>query len=312
MIDGPVTTPPATATFPATATPAGASLAGPESSEPALRELPTEQGVLRYREAGDGPPLLLLHGSGPGVTGWRNFSGNVPAFARHFRTLVLELPGFGVSDPAGDLHPMVSAQTAVLDFVDGLGLEKVSLLGNSMGGFIATRFALDHPHRVDKLVTVGGAGVSLFSPGPGEGIVRLSAFVEDSTRERLVEWLHSMVFDRSLVTEEMIEQRWAQATDPETLAASRRMYGREALAAMAAQAGDPAVVPPWAMLGRVEAPTLITWGRDDRVSPVDMALLPMRMLPRGEIHVFPNCGHWVMIEQKTAFESVVLGFLTRP
>lgn len=301
MIDGPATTPPAPAVP-----------AGPDSSDPALRELATARGVLRYREAGDGPPLLLLHGSGPGVTGWRNFSGNVPAFSRHFRTLVLELPGFGVSDPVGDLHPMVSAQTAVLDFVDGLGLEKVSLLGNSMGGFIATRFALDQPHRVDKLVTVGGAGVSLFSPGPGEGIVRLSAFVEDPTRERLVEWLHSMVFDRTLVTEEMVEQRWAQATDPETLAASRRMYGRQALAAMAAQAGDPAIVPPWARLGQVEAPTLITWGRDDRVSPVDMALLPMRMLPRGEVHVFPNCGHWVMIEQKEAFESVVVGFLTRP
>ena len=268
--------------------------------------------MLRYREAGDGPPLVLLHGSGPGVTGWRNFSGNVPVFAQHFRTLVLELPGFGVSDPAGDLHPMASAQTAVRDFVDGLGLGRVSLLGNSMGGFIATQFALDRPEQVEKLVTVGGAGVPLFSPSPGEGIVRLSAFVEDPTRERLVEWLHSMVADRSLVTEEMIEERWAQATDPETLAASRRMYGREALAAMAASAGDPEVVPAWARLGQVQAPTLVTWGRDDRVSPVDMALLPMRMLPRGELHVFPRCGHWVMIEQKDAFESVVLGFLTRP
>lgn len=294
-----------------TPTPASASSATAASLAPELRELPASQGVLRYREVGDGPPLVLLHGSGPGVTGWRNFSGNVSAFARHFRTLVLELPGFGVSDPAGDLHPMAAAQTAVQDFVDGLGLEKVSLVGNSMGGFIATQFAIDRPHQVDKLVTVGGAGVSLFSPGPGEGIVRLSAFVEDPTRERLVEWLHSMVFDKALVTDEMIEERWAQATDPETLAASRRMYGRQALAAMAAASGDPTVMPPWARLGQVQAPTLVTWGRDDRVSPVDMALLPLRMLPRGEIHVFPNCGHWVMIEQKEAFESVVVGFLTR-
>ncbi|MBB1021134.1 alpha/beta fold hydrolase [Dietzia sp. E1] len=256
------------------------------SVEPPLRELATDRGVLRYREAGDGPPLLLLHGSGPGVTGWRNFSGNVPVFAEHFRTIVLELPGFG-------------------------GLERLSLIGNSMGGFIATAFALERPEQVEKLVTVGGAGVSIFSPGPGEGIIRLSAFVEDPTRERLIEWLHSMVYDKSLVSEEMIEQRWAQATDPETLASSRRMYGREALSAMAAAPRDAAVVPPWAKLGQVQAPTLITWGRDDRVSPVDMALLPLRMLPRGEIHVFPNCGHWVMIEQKAAFDSVVLGFLTR-
>lgn len=293
----------------------GTSAAAPSaiySAEPPLLELATDRGMLRYREAGDGPPLLLLHGSGPGVTGWRNFSGNVPVFAEHFRTIVLELPGFGVSDPAGDLHPVASAQTAVQDFVDGLGLERLSLIGNSMGGFIATAFALERPEQVEKLVTVGGAGVSIFSPGPGEGIIRLSAFVEDPTRERLIEWLHSMVYDKSLVTEEMIEQRWAQATDPETLASSRRMYGREALAAMAAAPRDAAAIPAWARLGQVQAPTLITWGRDDRVSPVDMALLPLRMLPHGEIHVFPNCGHWVMIEQKAAFESVVLGFLTRP
>ena len=278
--------------------------------EPELRELPTEHGVLRYREAGDGPPLLLLHGSGPGVTGWRNFAGNMPTFARHFRTLVLELPGFGVSDDVGS-HPMVAAQTAVTEFLDGMGLDRVHLIGNSMGGFVATAFAISSPERVEKLVTIGGAGMSLFAPTPGEGIVRLSEFVEDPTRERLVDWLHSMVYDRSMVTEEMIEQRWAQATEPATLASSRLMYGRAALEQMAAAARDPETTPPWSRLRLVQAPTLVTWGRDDRVSPVDMALLPMRLLPRGELHVFPNCGHWVMIEQKDAFESAAVAFLTR-
>lgn len=278
--------------------------------EPELRELPTEHGVLRYREAGDGPPLVLLHGSGPGVTGWRNFAGNMPTFARHFRTLVLELPGFGVSDDVG-AHPMVAAQTAITAFLDGMGLDRVHLIGNSMGGFVATAFAISSPERVDRLVTIGGAGMSLFAPTPGEGIVRLSEFVEDPTRERLVDWLHSMVYDRSMVSEEMIEQRWAQATEPATLASSRLMYGRAALEQMATAARDPETTPPWAQLRLVQAPTLVTWGRDDRVSPVDMALLPMRLLPQGELHVFPNCGHWVMIEQKDAFESAAIAFLTR-
>ena len=281
------------------------------TAEPELKELATEHGVLRYREAGDGPPLVLLHGSGPGVTGWRNFSGNVDAFSRHFRTLVLEFPGFGVSEDFGAAHPMMSAQTAVRAFLDGLGLDRVRLLGNSMGGFVATDFARAHPDRVERLVTVGGAGMSLFAPTPGEGIVRLSEFVEDPTRERLVSWLHSMVYDRSLVTEEMIEQRWVQATDPATLAGSRMMYGRAALERIAQAGRDASAEPGWAKLRTVEVPTLITWGRDDRVSPLDMALLPMRLLPKGEVHVFPNCGHWVMIEQKAAFESVVVAFLTR-
>ncbi|MFG2961018.1 alpha/beta fold hydrolase [Streptomyces sp. NPDC048291] len=276
-----------------------------------LRELPTDEGVLRYHEAGDGPPLLLLHGSGPGVTGWRNYRGNLAAFARHFRCLVLELPGFGVSDPT-DEHPMVAAPKAVVRFLAGLGLGRVDVVGNSMGGIVAANLAIADPGLFRRIVTVGGLGRNLFSPSPGEGINLLMDFTENPTREALVRWMHSMVYDPSVVTDEMVEERWTQATDPETLAAARRMYGRKALAASmaAAQAGERP--PYWAMLHRITAPTLVTWGRDDRVSPLDMALLPMRTMPRAELHVLPDCGHWVMIEQKEAWESAVLAFLTRP
>lgn len=280
-------------------------------NEPEMRELRTDRGVLRYREAGEGPPLVLLHGSGPGVTGWRNFSGNLPALAQHFRTFILELPGFGVSDEFGAPHPIVSAQAALVAFLDGLNLDRVRLLGNSMGGFVAMDFAAAFPDRVERLVTVGGAGASLLAPTPGEGIVRLCEFVEDPTRERLVAWLNSMVFDKSLITEQMIDDRWEQATDPDTLASARQMYGLTALQGIEARFRDPEAVAGLSSLCRVQAPTLVTWGRDDRVSPLDMALLPLRLLPKGELHVFPDCGHWVMIEQKVAFESAVIAFLLR-
>lgn len=280
------------------------------SHDSTLRELTTDQGVLRYHEAGDGPPLLMLHGSGPGVTGWRNFRGNLGRFSEHFRCLVLEFPGFGVSDPA-DGHPMATATDAVGRFLDGLGLHRVDVVGNSMGGFVATWFALDNPDRVRRLVTIGGMGRNLFSPGPGEGINLLMEFTENPTRERLVQWLYSMVYDPALVTEELIEERWAQATEPDTLAAARRMYAKAAFAAGAAATARSEEAPLWAMLHGLRAKTLITWGRDDRVSPVDMSIVPMRTIPDAELHVFPNCGHWVMIEQKAAWESAVLAFLTR-
>ena len=167
--------------------------------ESTLRELVTDQGVLRYHEAGEGPPLLLLHGSGPGVTGWRNYRGNLGVFAEHFRTLVLEFPGFGVSDPT-DQHPMVAAPAAVLRFLDGLGLQQVDVIGNSMGGIVATQVAAAHPDRIRRLVTIGGIGRNIFSPGPGEGIKLLVEFTEEPTRERLVQWLHSMVYDPAVVT----------------------------------------------------------------------------------------------------------------
>ncbi|MGW5921802.1 alpha/beta fold hydrolase [Nocardia fluminea] len=280
------------------------------SYEGTLREITTDAGVLRYHEAGEGPPLLLLHGSGPGVTGWRNFRGNLAVFAQRFRCLVLEFPGFGVSDDFGG-HPMVTALDAVVRFVDALGLDSVDIIGNSMGGGVALNYAIAHPERVGKLVTIGGIGRNLFSPGPGEGIKLLQEFTEEPTRERLIQWLHSMVYDPAMVTEELIEERWTQATDPATLDSARRMYSKAAFAMMvrAMEASD--APPPWAMLHKVAAPTLITWGRDDRVSPLDMALIPMRTIPRAELHVFPNCGHWAMIERKDEFESAVLAFLTR-
>lgn len=281
------------------------------SYESTLRELKTDEGVLRYHEAGDGPPLLMLHGSGPGVTGWRNYRGNLARFAEHFRCLVLEFPGFGASDDT-DLHPMQAAPGAVTRFLDGLDLDQVDVIGNSMGGIIGAQLAIGQPDRVRRLVTIGGVGRNIFSPGPGEGIKLLTEFTDDPTRERLVAWLHSMVFDPAMVTEELIEGRWALATDPETLASARRMYSSAAMAANQKAAAAATTPPYWSMLHRITAETLLTWGRDDRVSPVDMALLPMRTIPNVELHVFPNCGHWVMIEQKVAWESAVLAFLTRP
>lgn len=275
-----------------------------------LREAKTPLGVLRYYDAGEGPVLLFLHGSGPGVTGWRNFRGVLPAFAQHFRCLILEFPGFGVSDDGGG-HPMMMAQGAVAPFLDALGVDRVDIVGNSMGGGIGTNFAINHPDRIGKLVTIGGIGTNIFSPGPSEGIRLLQEFTEDPTRQRLVDWLNSMVYDQSLVTEQLIEERWQLATDPETLASARRMYGKAAFASMMKMMRDADIPMPWALMHKVAAPTLLTWGRDDRVSPLDMALIPMRTIPNAELHVFPNCGHWAMIEAKEAFQSVVLAFLSR-
>lgn len=279
-------------------------------TQTALQEIPTPQGVMRYHDHGTGPVLLFLHGSGPGVTGWRNFRGVLPTFAEHFRCLVLEFPGFGVTDDFGG-HPMVTAQGAVAPFLDALGVDRVDIIGNSMGGAVGINFAIHHPDRIGKLVTIGGIGTSIFSPGPSEGIRLLQEFTEDPTRQRLIDWLRSMVYDEALVTDELIEERWQLATDPETLAAARRMYGKAAFAGMmkAMRASDAPM--PWAQMHKVAAPTLLTWGRDDRVSPLDMALIPMRTVPNAELHVFPNCGHWAMIEAKAAFESAVLAFLQR-
>ncbi len=206
---------------------------------------------------------------------------------------------------------MITAQSAVLPFLDALGIDRIAIIGNSMGGGGGVNFAIHHPDRIGRWVTIGGIGMNIFSPGPpSEGIFfLLQEFMEDPTQQRLVDWLNSMVYEQSLVTGQLIEERWQLATDPETLAAARRMYGRAAFAQMLAFMRSSDAPLPWAQMHKVAAPTLLTWGRYDRVSPLDMALIPMRS---AELHVFPpNCGHWAMIEAKEALESVVLAFLTR-
>ncbi len=275
--------------------------------EETSRSVDTDQGALHYHEAGDGPPLLLLHGSGPGVSSWANYRGNLAAFSAHFRVLALDFPGFGRSY-SPEANPVMVAPGAVVAFLDALGLGAVPVVGNSMGGGVAAQVAAGQPDRISRLVTLGGVGVPLFSASPPEGIKLLVEFALDPTRDRLVKWMESMVYDTALITDEFVQLRWEQATDPAALDGIRRMYNQQLLANFRAIAGNPAGL---AMLPKIQAPTLLTWGRDDRVTPLDSALGPMRFIPRCELHVFYDCGHWAMIERKDEFESVVLSFLLR-
>ena len=276
------------------------------------RCLATPQGTLHYHEAGPeavgGPPLLLLHGSGPGVSGWGNFAGNLPTFAAMFRTLILDLPGYGESD-AVDGPPLEVGIAAVLRFLDGLGIGRADLLGNSMGGIVASHVAARYPDRVRRLAAIGGLGHNLFTAFPGEGLRLLAEFAEAPSRAAMRAWLYSMVFDQGLITDALVEERFARATRPDALANLRRVYSRAALETLAVPPRSASL--PFGHLAEIQAPTLLLWGRDDRVSPLDRAILPMRLIPRVELHTFPDCGHWAQIECQEAFESIALAFFGR-
>ncbi|WLP88901.1 alpha/beta fold hydrolase [Gordonia sp. NB41Y] len=276
------------------------------------RELTTDKGVLRYHEAGspDAPPLLLLHGSGPGVNGWRNYRGNLGFFAETHHCYIVEFPGFGVSD-AWEGMPVLTAGKSVIAFMDALGIDSAPMIGNSMGGVVGVNLAIKKPDRVEKLVTIGGVGPNVFSPSPSEGLRLLQEFADDPDRDKLVRWLRGMVYDPALVTEELIQERWEAAMHPDALQTGRMMYGSASFAMQQKFMADSDIPPYWSMMHKISCPTLLTWGRDDRVSPPDMAMVPMRLIPQAELHIFPNCGHWVMIEAKEAFESAVAAFLAR-
>lgn len=280
------------------------------SFEATSRVLTSEQGDIHYHEAGDGPALLLIHGSGPGVTAWANYQHNLPVFAEHYRCIALDLPGYGKS--AGrEGQPIEVCIAATLELMDALNIASAHIIGNSLGGLVGSHIAARSPEKVERFVTIGGVGLNLFSAFPGEGISLLTAFIEDPTRDRVKQWLSSMVYDQSLITDELVERRYTQALQPSTFAATKQLYAKEAIEALAAFREAEGSIATISHLPNVKAPTLITWGRDDRVTPLDIGLIPMRIIPNAELHVFPQCGHWAMIEKKHAFETLVIGFLGR-
>jgi 4,5:9,10-diseco-3-hydroxy-5,9,17-trioxoandrosta-1(10),2-diene-4-oate hydrolase len=268
---------------------------------------------LHYHEAGPddsrrGTPVVMLHGGGPGASAWSNFGPNLPVFAERFRTLIVDQPGFGKSGrpPVTGSYFTFSAD-ALAALLTGLGIERVHLIGNSLGGGTAVRFALNYPERAGRLVLMGPGGLSLnlFAPDPTEGVKRLMEFPAPPgpSREKLEAFLRTLVFDQRLVTDELIDERFAAASDPGALAA---------MAAMGASFLDPAHAEEaflWREAHRLRQRVLLIWGREDRVNPLDGALMALKTIRRCQLHVFGGCGHWAQLEKFDEFNRLVISFL---
>lgn len=279
-----------------------------ELTEQATRHTVDVDGrALAYHDVGEGPPVIFLHGSGPGVTGWANFGHVLPALSRGLRCLVLDQPGFGASERPDryDRNYLRVSAEAVLGLVDALELEQVALVGNSMGADVAVRFALDHPKRVNRLLLngAGGTGVPVFGPSPSEGIARLMEFNTDPTRERMAAWVRTMLSDQRRATDELVDARLQAALAPGAVQNMQDVYATFYDPAMA----EP--VPLWAQVHRIKQPVLMLWGRDDRVTPVEGAFLPARRMPRCDLRIYSRCGHWVPVERQPDFERAALEFL---
>jgi 4,5:9,10-diseco-3-hydroxy-5,9,17-trioxoandrosta-1(10),2-diene-4-oate hydrolase len=257
---------------------------------------------------GGGLPLVMLHGGGPGAASWTNFAPSLPGFAKSFRTILIDQPGFGASDkpPVEGNYYRFSA-TAILALLDDLGIEKVHLLGNSLGGGTAMRLALMAPERVGRLVLMGPGGLSLnlFHADPTEGVQRLMDFAAAPSREALRAFVSTMVVNKALITDELIEERFADATAPGV---------PEAMASMGWSFFNPETAEDgmlWREAHQLRKHTLLTWGREDRVNPLDGAFAALKLIPKAQLHVFPNCGHWAQIEAAEEFCEVATGFLAR-
>lgn len=248
--------------------------------------------------------IVMMHGSGPGASAWTNFNRNVEPLVRAgYRVVLLDCLGWSKSDTivCTGSRSDLNARTLV-GLLDHLGLERVHIMGNSMGAHGGVAFALSNPGRVGKLILMGGGtgGPSPFVPMPTEGIKLIQALYRDPTIENLKRMMAVFVYDASSITEELFQARLQNIL-------ARQDHLQNFIKSLEA---NPKQFPDYGhCLGEISAPTLIIWGRDDRFVPMDTGLRLIWGLQNAQLHIFNRCGHWAQWEHANQFNRMVKDFL---
>jgi len=262
---------------------------------------------LHYNDVGHGSNVVvMLHGSGPGASGWANFYRNIePLIADGFRVILLDCPGWSKSDPIVSTGSRSDLNARCLKAVlDELGIARAHIIGNSMGAHSAVAFTLAYPEYAEKLVLMGGGtgGPSQFVPMPTEGIKLIGALYRDPTVENLKRMMNVFVYDASSLTEELYQQRLSNIL-------SRRDHLENFVKSL--QTHPKQFTDYGHRLNEIQSLTLVIWGRDDRFVPLDVGLRLIWGISNAEMHIFNQCGHWAQWEHASRFNSLVREFLAR-
>ena len=253
---------------------------------------------VHYQEAGEGPAVLFLHGSGPGASGYSNFRRNYPYFAAHgFRAIVPDTLGFGYSSKPDDRdYTLDFLAGAVKKLTEVLGIERCAIVGNSHGGAMAIQLALDHPELVTRLVLMAPGGLEVREAyGKMEGIrTMMKVFLgpEGITREGMRKVFGLQLHDPRTLTDEILDERVPIAeTQP-----------KRVLASMAV----PHLAPE---LHKIRCPVFAFWGTGDKFCPVSGATTIAEQCKRSRVLLLSECGHWVMVEHTDLFNRLSVDFL---
>lgn len=262
-----------------------------------------------YAEAGEGSPLVLLHGGGPGASGVSNYERNIAHLARHFRVIVPDMPGYGRStkglsrtDPFGD------CARGILALMDVLQIRRACMVGNSLGGACALRMALDCPDRIAGLVLMGPGGVDTTRSLPTAGLRHLLNYYSgkgpsvDKLRTFIKQYL---VYEGSRIPDSVIGARFLASIDPEVVAKPPLVR--------------PKGIPKFRLidftrdprLATLLTPTLVLWGTEDRVNRPSGAKSLQRRMPNCDVYLFSHTGHWVQWERPEEFNAAVIAFATK-
>ena len=252
-----------------------------------------------YHDLGNGPVVLLLHGSGPGVSAWANWRLAMPSLAESARVVALDLVGFGQTErPESVRYSLRTWTDHVWNFLDALGVDKVSVVGNSLGGRIALQMAEDRQDRLNRLVLMGSPGVGMTLT---EGLKALRGY--EPSLEAMSHLLKTyFAVNPALITDDLVKIRYEASAAPGAHEAYRTMFFHPD------HAGSELAITQ-DQVRAVTVPTLLVHGREDRVVPLDVSLGMLQLLPSADLHVFSQCGHWTQIERAAEFNRVVADFL---
>jgi pimeloyl-ACP methyl ester carboxylesterase len=254
-----------------------------------------------YLEAGSGETVLMLHGSGPGVSALANWQHNIPTLAQRFHVLAPDIVGFGTTERPEDIVYSLRTWTDhVWAFMDARGIEKVRVVGNSLGGRIALQMATDQPDRIAKMVLMGAPGVGMT---PTEGLAALRAYEpsHDAMRELLRNYF---AVDPAMITDDLVKIRYEASIADGAYEAYRAMFFDPRHAGTELGITEKEV-------RAIATPTLLIHGREDKVVPLQVSVTMLGLLPNADLHVFSSCGHWTQIERADEFSAVVSDYLGR-
>lgn len=254
-----------------------------------------------YIEAGAGPPLVLIHGSGPGVTAFANWNGVLPRLSESFHCYTPDMVGFGYTETPPEIAEFTLDFWVghVLGFLDALGVERASFIGNSFGGALSLALAARHPDRVDRFVLMGSAGLRFEITA---GLAAVWGYQPSIENMRAL--MHRFAFDPGLVTDAIVRSRHEASMRPGAQEAFARLFPEPR------QQRLDALATPEADIANISRPALIVHGREDVIVPVEIAYRFSKLLRHSELHVFAECGHWTQIERRDRFVDVVLPFLS--
>lgn len=253
-----------------------------------------------YHDVGAGSPVLLLHGSGPGVSAFANWRLALGSLSDRYRLVAPDLVGFGYTQVPDEMEFTRETWLAhIVDVLDALGLQRVHVVGNSFGGSMALALAIAHPERVDRLVLMGSVGVPFTLT---EGLDAVWGY--EPSPESMKRIMGYFAYDQSLVGDDLVDLRYRASMRPGVQESYRMMFTAPRQRWVDALAHEEAAVRG------IAAPTLILHGRDDRVIPLQCSLTLLEWIDDARLHVFGRCGHWTQIEHAAGFAREVDAFLS--